>query len=593
MKIISINESTSIENVLFKELLIPARVYKIPISVKNNDLNFLEETILKLIKIDKNLEVNDIVNLLGLDGKEDLVKFILDKLNSIEETLDNDEKIFFFYQELISGKPINLITKKIEEFYYVQSEKWSSIENVKNIIFEKNNKKISAFSFKYNKTLPYLTQEDLMKIIVHNNLNNKNFSNFITKIPTHKLSNLDLNDNEIMYLNVKIFIPKNNRDIILVTDGFNGGFSALFSEIINFYYHHFVIYLKSLTQINIYDKFTDDIELPFGDKINNYFEIKNLIKNIEINYQKYLNENNSVLKTKIKKNILKDLFDVLEKAFFELSKDLKYSKLITKDKIIAILQKDFLIDKNMNIFNISITRNNLQKYLALAIFYKKEEINRLHKKTFIFLEKLLNYRNDLKHSTDVDADNIDIEYFINVSYKIISKILNIKLIKKGEVSIPTDNENELIYNAVLDIEKEFIEVLDVMDSYVKDKLSDINFAIDELDFSRDSIKYAVENIYSLFEYMFKKYPFIEKNEILSKYNNLPYELKNVRLKNSLGRYYLNYLYIHYNEELTNFIAYIIRLRGHGNEFINLSKDELKTLKKQTFDYIKYLLKERK
>jgi hypothetical protein len=93
--------------------------------------------------------------------------------------------------------------------------------------------------------------------------------------------------------------------------------------------------------------------------------------------------------------------------------------------------------------------------------------------------------------------------------------------------------------------------------------------------------------------MFKKYPFIEKNEILSKYNSLPYELKSVRLKNSLGRYYLNYLYFNNDKKLTDFISYIIKLRGHGNEFINLSKDELKTLKKQTFDYIKYLLKERK
>ena len=592
MKIISINESTSIENILFKELLVPVRVYKIPISVKNNDLNFLEETILKLIKIDKSLDVNDIVNLLGLDGKEDLVKFILDKLSSIKETVNNDEKIFFFYQELISGRAINLVTKKIDEFYYVQSEKWSSIENIKNIAFEKNNKKISAFSFKYNKTLPYLTQEDLIKIIVNNNLNHKIYSKYIIKIPTYKLANLNLNDSEIMYLNVKLFIPKNNRDIILVTDGFNGGFSTLLGEIINKYYPKFVLDLKSSTQIDIDNDEATDILLPFESKIDNYFEIKNLIRNIEINYQEYLNKNNSVFKTKIKKNILKDLFDVLEKTFFELSKDLKYSKLITKDKIIAILQKDFLIDKDMNIFNISTRRNNLQKYLALAIFYKKEEINRLHKKTFIFLEKLLNHRNDLKHSTDVDVDNIDIEYFINISYKIISKILNIKLIKK-EVSITTDNENELIYNAVLDIEKEFIEVLDVMDSYVKDKLADINFAVEELNFSRDSIKYAVENIYSLFEYMFEKYPFMEKNEILSKYNNLPYELKSVKLKNSLGRYYLNYLYIYYNEELTNFIASIIRLRGHGNEFINLSKDELKNLKKQTFDYIKYLLKERK
>ena len=593
MKIISISETTSVDNILFKELLIPIRVYKIPISIRNNDLNFLEQTILNLINIDKNLEIKDIVNLLGLEGKEDLVKFILDKLNSIEKTLDNDEKIFFFYQELISGKPINLITKKIEEFYYVQSEKWSSIKDVKNITFEKDNKKLSAFSFKYNKKIPHLSQQDLIKVIIYNNLNNKNSSDFITKIPTHKLSNLDLNDSEIMYLNVKIFIPKNNRDIVLVTDGFNGGFSALFNEIINFYYHHFVIHLKSLTQINVDDKLINDIDLPFEDKINNYFEIKNLIKNIEINYQKYLNETNSSLKLKIKKNILKNLFDVLEKAFYELSKDLTYSKLITKDSILFILKDNFIVNKEMKLFNIS-KRNNLQKYLALAIFYKKEEINNLHKKTFIFLEKLLNYRNDLKHSKDIDVDNIDIQKYIKISYKILSKILKIKMKSpKKELTETLYNDNELIFNAVLDIENEFIEVLDVMDSYIKDKLADISFAVEELDFNRDSIKYAIENIYSLFEYIFKQYPFVEKKEIFSKYRNLPFELKSVKLKNSLGRYYLNYLYIKYDKKLTDFIAHIISLRGHGNEIINISKDELKSLKKETFNYVKNLLKERK
>ena len=51
MKIISKEKNHSdIEHILKKDLLIPCFVYKIPIEIsKNRTLNFIEETILKLI----------------------------------------------------------------------------------------------------------------------------------------------------------------------------------------------------------------------------------------------------------------------------------------------------------------------------------------------------------------------------------------------------------------------------------------------------------------------------------------------------------------------------------------------------------------
>jgi hypothetical protein len=597
MKIISIDESISIENILYKELLIPVRVYKIPINIKNNDLNFLEETIFELKKIDGNLEINEIAKLLGLDDKKDLVKFILDKIENFKQYDGKyNEKIFFFYQELITGKPINLISKKIDEFCYMHNEKWSNIENIKNITFEKNNKKITAYSFKYNRNLSKLYQDDLIKIIINNNLNN-NISKYLVKIPTNKVTNLNLNDYEEMFLNVKLFIPKNNRDTILVTNGFNG-YSSLFNLIIREYFPEFVAHLKSYTQVKLekLDDVNDNFLIPFENKINNYFEIKNLVKNIEKDYQKYLYDDSSSFKSKIKKNILKNLFDVLEKAFCELSKDLKYSSFITTDKIILILsEQSFIINTNMNLFKIS-KRNNIQKYIALAVFFRKEEINKLHRKSFIFLEKLLNYRNDLKHSKEeIDIENIDIKKYINIVYKILSIILNIKIINKQKENIINfEDENEMIFNSTFDIEREFIEILNNINSYIKEKLIDINFAVKELEFNKDSIKYAIENIYSLFECIFKQYPYIEKDKIFSKYNNLPIEFKSVKMKKSLGRFYLNYLYVNNknDEKLTNFIAKIIRLRGHGNDNIFIPKKELKLLKEETFKFVKELLKER-
>jgi len=58
MKIISKeNYHSNIEHILKKDLLVPCFVYKVPIEVsKNRTLNFIEETVLKLIQIDQSLK---------------------------------------------------------------------------------------------------------------------------------------------------------------------------------------------------------------------------------------------------------------------------------------------------------------------------------------------------------------------------------------------------------------------------------------------------------------------------------------------------------------------------------------------------------
>ena len=93
MKIISKeNLQGNIEHILKKDLLIPCFVYKIPIEVsKNRTLNFIEETILKLIHIDENLKQNvkKLSEMLGFysDNKEEdrtkIVELIVSKLKDL------------------------------------------------------------------------------------------------------------------------------------------------------------------------------------------------------------------------------------------------------------------------------------------------------------------------------------------------------------------------------------------------------------------------------------------------------------------------------------------------------------------------------
>jgi len=601
-KIISVDEKTTIDNILQRDILIPVKVYKIPIKINSdNELNFLEKTILELKEIDKNLGIKDIIKLLGLEGKEDLVKFVLDKIdedNLVENTQNNDKeevKIYWFYQELITGKLLPIISKEIKEFCYVKKQNWSNIQDIKNIKFEKDNKEIGAKSFKYSK-FSKPSQEEFIKTILSNNHYFVN-SWYLTKINYKNLSNFNLTDNEDIYLHTKLFIPKDNRDVILITDGLDGDFSYYFSSIIEESSENFINDLRTKAKIDIETTNKEqNVQIPFDSKINNHKTVKSLIKRVEINLQKYQTDIGAYKKSQYKKYILTDLFDAVEQSFEKLSKGLKDSELINKKQIRNLVkQKGFKLQNKMEIFSIS-SRNNIQKFIAKAVFYNCEELQQLNKNSFIFLDGLLDIRNDLKHSKPLDISEIDIDNYIKQSYDIISKILQIKQINiKKDLSIDNivENEQELYFNASYDIDKEFLSVQNKIDNNLKDKITQIKFLVDELQFSHDSIKQTINEIYSIFEYIFKDNKQVDKKEVFKKYPDLPIELSTVKIIKSLGAYYLNYIFSFGNsQDLTNFIAKIIRLRGHGNQKIGslyVSNDELKKLKSDAFKYIKQII----
>ncbi len=602
-KIISIDEKTSIDNVLKRDILIPVKVYKVPIIIKKDyELNFLEKTILDLKNVDNSLEQKDIVNLLGLNSKEDLVKFVLNKIeeenliqNNQKEDKEDEVKIYWFYQELITGKLLPIISQEITDFCHTKEEKWSNIEDVKNIKFEKNSKNISAKSFRYE-NYPNPTKDEFIKTIIINNQYIAN-SKYLTKIRYKQLSNFNTFDSETMYLHTRLFIPQDNRNIILITDGLDGDFSNYLIKIIEDNFSDFMSNLKSRSKIDIDHKSKQNIQIPFDGKIENFREIKHLIVKIETDLQKYEVSISADEKIRYKKEILKNLFDAIEKSFEKLSKNLQCSTLINRERIINLAkEKSFKVKGKMNIFGVS-NKNNIQKFIALAIFHNCEEIQRLDKNSFIFLDNLLKIRNDLKHSTPIDVNSININDFIHKSYGIISLILRIrqKAIKKDDIKDEdiVDNEKELYFNAANDIDEYFLTIKNKIDNHLKEQIAQIKFIVDELPFSQDSIKQAINEIYSTFEYIFKDIEKIDKKKVFEKYSNLPIELQTVKINKSLGTYYLNYIFHFGNrQDLTNFIVKIIKLRGHGNQNIthfSVSKEELKDIKSKTFEYIKHIM----
>ncbi len=133
MKIISLEDSNSnIEYILKKDLLIPCFVYKIPIEIsKNRNLNFVEETILKLIQVDESLkqDIKRLSKMIGFysekkdEDKTKIVKLIVSKIKDLrlENNTEEDKNeviVYQFYQEAYTNELLPIITQKINNFTF-------------------------------------------------------------------------------------------------------------------------------------------------------------------------------------------------------------------------------------------------------------------------------------------------------------------------------------------------------------------------------------------------------------------------------------------------------------------------------------------
>jgi hypothetical protein len=189
MKIISKeNYHSNIEHILKKDLLVPCFVYKVPIEVsKNRTLNFIEETVLKLIQIDESLkqDIQRLSKMIGFysekkdEDKTKIVKLIVSKLKDLRFENDTEEDksevvVYQFYQEAYTNELLPIITQEINDFTFEEkSYKYEdyneyTIVEFRQYIGSKSSTK-AILTNEYNKKFYKPTKADMIKTIFEHN----------------------------------------------------------------------------------------------------------------------------------------------------------------------------------------------------------------------------------------------------------------------------------------------------------------------------------------------------------------------------------------------------------------------------------------
>lgn len=655
MKILSIEQNNdSIQYSLKRDMLVPCWVYSVPIKVKKgSQLNFIEKTVLELIQIDNSLK-NDIERLSSIlgffshDKKEDkteILKLILKKIDSlrleeIENELDEkdvDVNIYQFYQEVYSNEVLPIVTKDVKNYSYSENNAKFHENYFRKIIFKPNissSKTIKSFLIdKFDKnTYTYPSQSDLIKTIFLHNQSNCETCHKIDYTDT----NIDINEKpELVYLHTKLYIPSNNIEKIIITNGFTNGFSSLFRNIFMDQFQEFLKLFREELATDVDKRKETDIKIPFDNHINHYPVIESNIRKIEKEFPILQDNLSNSKEIKSAKKIAEIYYDIIEELLKNLTINKKYNSSL-KDKV---LLKKLAIDigfkinsKNkFKIFNVSFSKDNLQKYLAKAIIYKVKELYEIadkYPKFLYILEELFPYRNAFKHSdNESNIEKIN-EYklikYKSIVYDIISIVLKINQ-TTNEIEYINDDMG-YIQNAYIRLESELsIETMSKLPQEIKDNFVSINFYLsEENDFDTNkynTVKEVINTIYSTFEFILKKLvnnipsekkqQFSDKKRALSKIQSseitlgesltsVGEKMLNQALNNtggSLGAYMLIYLYFQdYTEnEFINLIEEILILRKHGvptmEEVQNITKDKLDNLKQESYKYLEKLLEE--
>jgi len=640
MKILSMESyENGIEYSLKKDLLIPCWIYKVPIETsRGKKLNFLEETILELTNLDKSLlnDINRLSSLLGFENR-DIIHSVLKRLkdlnlsNNDKDIGDSEVSVYIFYQEAYTGELLPIVTKDIHQFSYPEKDKKFKENIYRQISFKQaisSKRDTEAFLVNnFSKRAIRLTTEDIIKTIyLHNQ---KNYDNF-QKIDYQNFKIDLVNTNELIYLHTKLFIPKNSIDSIVITNGFTNDYSTLFRKIYENQHQELIYHFRDgLKQGSDNNNFK--VNVPFEKEIKSFPDVFNNIKSIEINLEKLKKEEDKNKVKKFKEYLLTSLYDAIEKAFEVFTKELKDTESLKNKKSLHTLAQKagFKLDTDrLPIFNVS-KSNNLQKFFAKSLLYKKSELYEVALKypNFLYeLSDLFNIRNGLKHSQKEDTlkkiEQQDIESFIDIVYTIISLILKVKQ-KNIENAIEENDDDIYFQNSFIDLEKELsIDVIRELPQEIKDNLISVNYYINELDFEYNKyniVKETVNQLYSSFEYIFKNIvttlysntkDIKSKNEIIEKIDekNLEISLLSVSPPNienaqssknaSLGAYFLVYLYYQkeIDIEMINTIQTILSKRKHSTptveEVEKTTKEELQKLKNSSFNYIKKLMEER-
>ena len=640
MKILSMeSDENGIEYSLKKDLLIPCWIYKVPIeTLRGEKLNFLEDTILELTNLDKSLlnDINRLSSLLGFENR-DIIRSVLKRLKDLnlsdyDKDIGNSEvSVYIFYQEAYTGELLPIVTKDIHQFSYPEKDKKFNENSYRQISFKQDissKRNTEAFLVQNfsNRAIKLTTEDIIRTIYLHNQ---KDYDN-LQKIDYHSFPTDLVNTNELIYLHAKLFIPKNSIDSIVVTNGFTNDYSTLFRKIYENQHEELVYHFRDELKQGS-DKNNYKVNVPFEKEIKSFLDVFNNIKSIEINLEKLKKEEDGNKVKKFKEYILTSLYDAIEKAFEVFTKELNDTVSLKNKKTLHELSKKvgFKLDTDrLPIFNVS-KSNNLQKFFAKSLFYKKSELYEVALKypNFLYtLSDLFNIRNGLKHSQKEDTlkkiEQQDIESFIDIVYTTISLILKVK--QKNIENVIEENDDDIYFqNSFIDLGKELsIDVIKKLPQEIKDNLISVNYYINELDFEDNKyniVKETVNQLYSSFEYIFKNIvttlysntkDIKTKNEIIEKIDekNLKISLLSVSPPNienaqssknaSLGAYFLVYLYYQkeIDIEMITTIQTILSKRKHSTptveEVEKTTKEELQKLKNSSFKYIKKLMEER-
>jgi len=609
MKIIS-KEShhSNIEHILKKDLLIPCFVYKVPIEVsKNRTLNFIEETILKLIQIDESLkqDIQRLSKMIGFcsekkdEDKTKIVKLIVSKLKDLRLDKNTEEEkseviVYQFYQEAYTNELLPIITQEINDFTfedksykYEDYNEYTIVEFKQSIGSKKYTKAILANE--YNKKFYKPTKADIIKTIFEHNQQKYKESHTID----YKDFKIDtVGDPELIYVHVKLYMP--NIQSFVVTNGFTNDFSPLLRKIFENQHSELLNIFKNETRVDAQKNQNWDIDIPFENSIDKYQNVKVLIQRIE--KQSLILKDSYSSKDEIKKAkdiLTQSLYDVIEKTFEYLSQDLTDTQDLKNKKLLNSLAQDFGFEvdnkRDLPIFKVH-NNDNLQKYFAKSLFYKKDELYDLaikYPKILFTLKVLFDLRNSLKHSGQREETLLKIQMeklfeYKEIIYNSISIILKVKQKNIEDRDVFVDDSDSHFTNAYLDLENEFgVDVFSQFPQEIKDNLLSINFALNSMDFKQNQvviINEVLTKLYSSIELLLR-----------TKISALPE-------KSSLGHIY-NILVDRksLSKDDLELIHRVKELRGHGSlnleEVLEIKEKNLKELKNSCFLFIKKLYEE--
>jgi len=584
MKIFSINKNNQYG------ILIPTRMYEIAIETDGYGLNFLEKAIKELLKIKRDMNIENIKTALGLssiNNIDSLISVIIEKLNmnKDDKQVQNQIKIFQFYQELYGGEVLPFVGTRENE----KGNITNSIAGDDSFFeFELHGKSSKAFykKPKSSKINPPTPQSIIRAINIHNQ-NSTPKINMVTS-----LNSQIPETSSIIYLHTNISFGKNGR--FSIKSPFNDSFSPVLDTIFAKHCKDFISKLRSKNYTYKDIQIKQD-SIVFGNELD---DIRSYILSFFNNEDKKETS----------------LFNAYEKLFERITIKNKLTILngnIKASEICKIAKSlNFNCNESLGIFNVG-TAKNLQLLLATILnghsgIFKKIAIN--HPNFMINLNQLFIARNTQSHGGD-KKENVDKKELNELLAVFKAMLENTASPREVDIIMSKPQEDEhKDNNGYITVEN---ELSDVLSHFSEDDLDDLSemYDIDEFDEVNVEIySKIISNLYKVIERNLRKIvkPCLSSIDAINTKNlNLGSSLRSTREKYknkalkgeeaSLGAYMLVYISICENIAQTDvdFIDKLISMREHGTySIIDINAylpQDLKDIRKQGIDFIKKIL----